>query len=104
MSSKEKLSTLDLEEREINQIYEKYKDEIIRISNDVKIEEFKEKLQKLREKDIIISRIKSINEHSKSNINVLNNASEISNDKKLTFEYFDSCLEVILNIKNKESF
>jgi len=95
MSSKEKINSLDSEDKEINEIYEKYREEIIRISNDAKIEEFKEKLQLLREKDIIISRIKCINENSKSNINEINNASEISNDRKTTVEYFNSCLEVI---------
>lgn len=96
MSSKENTVSLDFEDKEINEIYEKYRDEILRISNDVKIEEFKEKIQKLRENENIVSRIKSINSNSKSNVNVLNNSSEISNDKKLTLEYFDLCLEVIL--------
>ncbi len=104
MSSLEKINTLKSEEEEINDIYSKYRDEIMRISNNLKIEEFKEKLQKLRENENIVSRIKSINECSKSNINVLNISSEISKDNKTTVEYFNLCLEVIYSFKIKLVF
>lgn len=93
MSSRQKINS-ESEDKEINEIYEKYRDEIIRISSDLKIEEFKEKLNKLREKENIVSRIKSLNEDSKTNINFLKKENEISNDRKTTIDYFDSCLEV----------
>jgi len=93
----------DNDEIEINKTYEKYRDEIIKISNDLRIEEFKEKLNKLREKENIIFRIKSIDKTSfTSNLNNSDNIE--SNDKKYVIEYFDSCLKVIIKNKNKDSF
>jgi methyltransferase-like protein len=82
------------ENKEINSFYEKYRNEIIKISNDLKIEEFKEKMMKLKEKENTIFRIKSIeNIISISNINNPNDF--LNSDKKFVFEYFDSCIDVI---------
>lgn len=84
---------LDNDEMEINKNYEKYRDEIIKISNDLKIEDFKEKINKLRERENIIFRIKSIDEiSSTSKINDVDDME--SRDKKFVLEYFDSCLKV----------
>jgi len=95
MSSKKHSKILENEYDEINETYENYRDEIIRLTNDLKIEDFKEKLQKLKEKENIISRIKSLNASSTFNINTLNKESEINTDEKTTIDYFENCKEVI---------
>jgi hypothetical protein len=80
------IENIDLE---INKLYETYKQELIKITNNSKIEIFKKKFEKIKNKDKIISRIKSIIKKS----SILSNE-EISNEKN-TIDYFNDCIEVI---------
>jgi hypothetical protein len=80
------IQILDLE---INKLYENYKEELKKISNNTKIESFKKKFEKIKNKDKIISRIKSINKKSS-----ILSYEELSNEKN-TIDYFNDCIEVI---------
>ena len=81
---------------EINEFYESYREEIIKSTNESKIESFKKKLEKIKDKDKIISRIKSINN---ANSNRMNDSDEEISYEKNTTEYFDTCIEVFRYIK-----
>ena len=100
MSLNEINEKTEIDDTIINQIYEKYRDEIIKNSLELNIEEFKERLQKLKKEDDIISRIKSLNEINTSNAN--SNETKISEDKKNTIYFFDKCIEVLYYIINRK--
>lgn len=91
MSYKQNVEKFEFEDNEINEMYEKYQDDIIKITNELKIEEFKEKFQKLKEKHNLIVRIKSIDNSSPN----INKPEGVYSDRKMVIEYFDECFEVL---------